>query len=112
NALAARICREALGLQTELQDKRAVSEALAILGMIECSQGNMERATRLFGSAQMLLEQLNTQIPASHRGYYEARIAAARGGLGDEAFASGWAVGQGMTMEQALADALQEDGEP
>jgi hypothetical protein len=38
-------------------------------------------------------------------------MSAARASLGDEAFATAWAEGQEMTLDQAVAYALEEDTE-
>jgi hypothetical protein len=38
-------------------------------------------------------------------------VTLARGALGDEAYARAWADGEAMTLEQAVADALEPNGD-
>jgi hypothetical protein len=42
------------------------------------------------------------------RGDYERDVALARAQLGEEAFVIAWATGQAMSLEQAIAYALEE----
>jgi non-specific serine/threonine protein kinase len=42
------------------------------------------------------------------RAVHDGTVAAARSGLGDDAFAAAWADGQGLSLEQAVAYALEE----
>jgi hypothetical protein len=44
----------------------------------------------------------------SQRAEYERQIAAARSRLGDSAFAAAWAEGQAMSLEEAVAYAVEE----
>ena len=46
------------------------------------------------------------------RAPFDDALASARAALGEQAFDAAWAAGQAMTMEQAIAAALGEDGSP
>jgi hypothetical protein len=46
------------------------------------------------------------------RDRWEDDLASARATLGEEAFAAAWAEGRAMTLDEAIADALGEDGSP
>jgi hypothetical protein len=43
------------------------------------------------------------------RGEYEKNVAAARAGLGEEAFLATWAEGRAITLEQSVSFALERD---
>lgn len=47
-------------------------------------------------------------IPPREVAVYEQTLAAARSGLGEDAFATAWAAGHAMTLEQAVGFALAE----
>ena len=53
-----------------------------------------------------LHHSLGIQQYADHRGEHEDAVAAVQAGLGDEAFRAAWGAGQGLTLEQAVAEAL------
>jgi hypothetical protein len=67
------------------------------------AQGQAERAGRLFGAAARLLP-----ATSSYREEVNGRIAAARAQPDAATFEVGWAAGQAMTEEQAVALALQD----
>jgi tetratricopeptide (TPR) repeat protein len=79
-------------------------EALAVLA---AAQNQFERSTRLFGVAEMLYPQLRFEMSAKERAQHDQAVAAARAALGEEAFAKFWSEGQGMTLEEAVAYALE-----
>jgi len=68
--------------------------------------GQLERAARLFGAADKLLEGTPAVLTVEDRTMYEQSLAAARSMLDEEMFASAWAEGRAMTLEQAIAYAL------
>jgi tetratricopeptide (TPR) repeat protein len=91
------------------QDMQRVDNGLGIVrglaGMAEvaAAQGQAERAGRLFGVADRLLHSAS-----NYRDDLNRRVAEARAHLDATAFTTGWTVGQTMTQEQAVTDALQE----
>jgi predicted ATPase len=100
--------REGLSLWRDLQRVEqgiSIVKVLAGLAEVAAAQGQAERAGRLFGAAESLL--LSNSL---YREDVSRRAAAARAHLDAAAFEAGWAAGQVMTEEQAIADALQ-DGE-
>ncbi len=66
-----------------------------------------ERAARLYGAAQALLDSIGAQLDPIDRLGYDQYVAAAREQLGEAAFAKAWAEGRAMTVEQAIAYALE-----
>ena len=79
-------------------------EAFAVLA---AAQNQMERAARLLGAAENLYASIHFEMSAKERAEHDQAIASARAALGDEAFAAAWAEGRMMTMEQAIAFALE-----
>jgi hypothetical protein len=75
----------------------------------------MGRAVRLFGAAAAQRATLDAaalsgilHVTPAHRDACERQVAAARAVLGDEAFATAWAVGAALPPEQVSAEALLE----
>ena len=95
----------------------AVQEAIHTSGVMNCldswaglalAQGQLARAARLFGAAAAAGEVVGA--PRLTSGRHAIRdIAATRAALGDRAYDAAWAEGHAMTVEQAVAYAL-EDG--
>jgi len=71
------------------------------------TSGQFERATRLFGAAEMLLAGDDDNLDPANRSVYDRSIAALRARLGDGAFAAAWVAGRALTLEQAIACALE-----
>jgi hypothetical protein len=47
-------------------------------------------------------------LPVASAEEFERTVSDARGALGEEAFAAAWAEGRAMSLEQAIAFALEE----
>jgi tetratricopeptide (TPR) repeat protein len=98
--------REGLSLWRDLQRMEqgiSIVKALAGLAEVAAAQGQAERAGQLFGAAVTLLPSAGI-----YREDMSRRITAARAKLNAATFEAGWAAGQAMTEEQAIADALQD----
>ena len=65
------------------------------------------RSLRLAGAAAALRAQLSQPLTPPERAALERRLAPARRALSAAEQAQAWAEGQGMTPEQAIADALE-----
>ncbi len=78
------------------------------LGVLAATQQEYRRAATIFG-AQIGIAAwtLNIMCPAE-RSEYEQALAAARAGLGEEAFTAAWGEGKAMTEEQLRQYAQQE----
>ena len=71
-------------------------------------QGQQVRAARLLGAVEALLEATNDHVDPADRAEYDRDVAAARAQLDEATFAAAWAEGRAMTMEQAMAYALED----
>jgi hypothetical protein len=76
------------------------------MAAIDVAERQPARAAHLFGAASALREALGAPLPPPDRPTYDCALESARGQLGKQAFATAWAEGQAMTLEQAIAFAL------
>jgi tetratricopeptide (TPR) repeat protein len=103
---AAAMYLEALAIADERGDRGHTIECLAgLAGLAEPS-----RAARLFGAAEALREVDRSQPVLARRREIERNLVAARAQLDPDAWDAAWAEGRAMTLEQAVAYALEETG--
>jgi predicted ATPase/DNA-binding SARP family transcriptional activator len=100
--------RESLAIRREFGDRYGMVEALEAFADLAVGEGRPERAVRLWGAAEALRKALGSPMPPGERDHYAEQVAQARTAVSDEAFAAAWAKGQAMTMEQAVAYALED----
>ena len=56
---------------------------------------------------------MGAPLPPAELAEHDRSVAAARAGLGEEAFAAAWAAGRAMSLEEVTTFALRDsDGEP
>jgi hypothetical protein len=67
------------------------------------AQGNQAWAAHLWGAAEVLREAIGAPLPSVERAHYHRAVAAARIQFGEQNFATAWAQGRIMTLEQVLA---------
>ena len=77
-------------------------------GMAEVAglEGQPERLVRLFGAVASLRIRFGGAPYSAEQAAYQRLLLAARGQLGEGAYAVAWAAGQALTPEQAIAEAL------
>jgi predicted ATPase/DNA-binding CsgD family transcriptional regulator len=104
---------EGITLAWELGAQLAMAAYLDGLASVLATQGALPWAARFWGAAQSLREASGLHlVPGLYTGFvHEQAIPTARSQLGEEAFATAWTEGRGMTPEQALA-AYIPMGEP
>jgi hypothetical protein len=71
------------------------------------TQAQPERAARLLGAVDALREMIGYRLAAAERTDYDRDVAAIRAQLDAATFAAAWAAGQALTLEQAIAEALE-----
>jgi non-specific serine/threonine protein kinase len=101
--------KESLVLSRQLRDRPAISHCLGVLGVVTIRRTLYERGVRLLGAAVATYDLHRNLLDSNERADLDAGLAAARAVLGEEAYAQAWAEGQAMTLEQAIAYALEED---
>jgi tetratricopeptide (TPR) repeat protein len=85
----------------------AVAYPLTALAAVASAQNQMKRAARLLSAAESLYIPLRFEMSARERAEHDEAIAASRAALGEEAFATAWEAGKKMTLDEAVAYALQ-----
>ena len=83
-------------------------ESLEGLASVMLAMELLDRATRLWGSAEALREKIDFPIPPNEQKQYTHYVEKARAALGNGSFTSSWAEGRLMTIEQAAAYALED----
>jgi predicted ATPase/DNA-binding SARP family transcriptional activator len=98
------LSQESLRLSRELDSKPGIAANLEQLAAVAGSRSQPERAARLFGAAQALREASGAALPPDE---YQRTLAAAQARLDEASWVAAWAEGQAMTLEQAIAYALE-----
>ena len=94
---------QGVGVARKAGDQRMLTSGLEGLAAAVAAQGNPVWAAHLWGAAETLRETIGAPLPPVERVPYQRAVAAARTRLGEQAFASAWAQGRTMSLEQALA---------
>jgi hypothetical protein len=103
---------EGLVLSQEIDNRWHATAALEGLAESAAGQGRHERATRLFGAVEALVEASGFAVHPFHgegrhlRATRERFLSAVRKRLGEAAFAAAWDAGRAKPFEQAVAEAL------
>jgi predicted ATPase/transcriptional regulator with XRE-family HTH domain len=100
--------RETLLLGRELGDRYLLVFALADLAKLEVARGRLARAVRLGGMVAGLQELLGIAMAPMEDQDREQVLARARADLGEAPFRRAWESGQGLSLDEAVADALEE----
>jgi predicted ATPase/class 3 adenylate cyclase/DNA-binding CsgD family transcriptional regulator len=95
--------KESLALMQEIKNRRGIASVLEGFATLTVAQQQVRLAARLLGAAEGLREAIGAPVPPDERADYEKTVAATRTRLGEKAFATAWAEGRTMTVEQALA---------
>ena len=113
HAEATTYLRESLAVYRELErceweTARALGDSAAVAG----ASGQGERAARLLGAAEAAREAYAVRLPPPLQAELERAVAATRALVDKRAFAAAWAAGRTMTLELAIAYALDHNPVP
>ena len=100
---------ESLTLARQAGEKEVIADALIGFAALAAAQEQAERAARLFGAVERLYETMNLILLPVIRAEYDRNVSAARAQMNEAAFATAWANGRAMTLDQAIAAALALD---
>jgi predicted ATPase/class 3 adenylate cyclase len=107
--------RETINAFRDVGQKGAVAHQLECFGFIALAQNQNkrsspaeERALQLFASANALRKQRGTPMTPDEQTYFEEQIKILRENMDEMQFDAAWSKGHAMTMEQAIALALEE----
>jgi predicted ATPase/DNA-binding CsgD family transcriptional regulator len=103
-----KLYEDALQGGRELGQKQAVAYGLMGLAGLLGERGQPERAVRLLGAAEAMLENIGFHIEPVDRPDHERDVATMRAQLDGAKFEAAWAGGQAMMLEEAVAYALDE----
>jgi predicted ATPase/class 3 adenylate cyclase len=106
---AADLYEESLVLAWDSGMKPIVLPTLEGYACVAGAQGEARRAVRLWGAAQTLHEAQGIPRDTDWLEEADARISAVRSGLGEQAWEEAWRKGRAMTLEEAVAYAMEEE---
>ena len=92
----------------ELGHRVSLAHEFECLAFIACTQSQLPRAVRLLGTAKSIRENLNAPMTATERVEYDQIVSILRAQMEQSDFATAWAEGRAMTLEQAIEFALKE----
>jgi tetratricopeptide (TPR) repeat protein len=96
---------ESLTFSGGLGEKYGAGICLAAMAGVWVARGQPVRAARLFGASQAL--RGTSAAPIGAVAYYTSDVANVRAQLDEATFAAAWAEGEVLTLEQAIAYALE-----
>ncbi len=103
---AAAYFAESLALRREQAHRPGMAASLAGLARVAATAGAPERAARLLAAADVLREAGGVTVAPDERLADERRRATVCAVLGQTAFATAWAAGRALPVEQVVAEAL------
>ena len=105
---ARRLCSEGLRRAQALGVVWSTADSLEQLARLDAVEGRPERAARLFAAADAIRQSIGFRRSPSDRLDHESAVTAVRSCLDGKAYTTVWAEGRAMTLEQAVAYALEE----
>lgn len=108
-APAGELFEESLLLCQKLGEHEGSALCLVGIAGILASKQRPEQAVRLISAARAVFDALDAKLNPSNQGEYEHNLATARTQLNQTAFQVAWAEGYAMSLEQAIAYALDDD---
>jgi predicted ATPase/DNA-binding CsgD family transcriptional regulator len=105
---AIQLFRKALSKSHQLgHDKRLIVSAVLLLADAIAASGELEGAARLFGAADALFKPAGVGLSPNDQPDHDRVLAVVRDQLDDKTFQACWNEGQALTLEQAVAHALE-----
>jgi non-specific serine/threonine protein kinase len=101
-----------LSLYRGLTDRVLVLETLEGLAAVAAAKEQPRRAALIFGAVEAMREALGAPRPPSDRAEYDWIVEVVRAALVEGTFAAAWEQGRAMTLEQAIAYALEDPSTP
>jgi tetratricopeptide (TPR) repeat protein len=98
---------ESMALLRDLKDRQAIGICLLGLAELEYEHGKPERAARLLGASEGLLDEVGAALEPTERAEYEHSAETVRTLLGDATYQEVWRAGHAMTMDQAISEACR-----
>jgi predicted ATPase/DNA-binding SARP family transcriptional activator len=106
-AHAAELFAAALGGARELGYREMIAYSLKGIGEVLAAQGDAGASARLLGVSDELFDELAAHVETIERQTYERTVEQLKATLGDEAFASAYAEGRALPLEDAVSMAAR-----
>ncbi len=100
--------RQGLQIARTMNNRLDMAKDLALLAGALGALGQPESAARLLGTSERVMERLGAFHQPGDKREIDDIIAAVRAQLDDATFQATWTQGRGLTLEQAVAQALDE----
>jgi predicted ATPase/DNA-binding CsgD family transcriptional regulator len=97
---------EGLTLSRDLGTKLGVLNSFVALSTVAVTDAKFDSAARLLGAADAIRAAIGSPIQPVERPEIEAKSAAVRAALGDEAYAAAWKAGRALSSDDAIAEGL------
>jgi tetratricopeptide (TPR) repeat protein len=98
---------EFLAIYRGLGGRHGAAYSLEGLAAVLLAQAEAYKAVRLWGAADALRESIGAPLPPDERERCERQMALARSALGEDARSAAWSEGRAMSLDQAIAYALE-----
>lgn len=85
-----------------MKEKWGVAECLEGLSRVAAATGALTEGAQLLGAADRVRQVYGFPLPPDERPLLDRQLATLRSALGETVFQSGWAAGQGWTIDEAL----------
>ncbi len=105
---AAEMLGEAFAILEYLGDKRLIAEGLEGIGFMSAARERWASAARMLGTAEGIRISIGSPIPPASCAHYDRWISALKAGIEESSFKATWAEGRALSIEQAIAAALEE----
>ena len=106
-ARAYALLAEGLKLARDRNDKRVTAECVQGLAALNAIEGRAREATRLFASAELLLETTGAALSPAEEAIRDQFLTPLQTGLGEPSFATEWEAGRSLSPEEVVALALE-----
>jgi predicted ATPase/DNA-binding CsgD family transcriptional regulator len=106
-ARARELYLESLVLCWNLIDMWGLGLSLEKVARSAAAYGQLLQSARLFAAAQTLLQAIGYALEPLERPGHKQYLSLVRNGLDPDSFTAAWAEGQALTLEQAVAEALE-----
>ena len=103
--------KESVAVRKEIGDKGGLVWCLEKLGQVTFQKENPEKAVKIFSAAESIRAALGSVMDPFDLPEYDRNIASLRNQLGEEKFNTAWNQGRTLTLEKAIALALEEPHE-
>jgi predicted ATPase len=110
-ALAQSLYRESMLIFQELGYKRGIARLLECFAISAGAQSKPERSLRLAGAAAALRQAVGAPLPPGEQAEVEKSLESTREALAQTAASAAWLEGWGLSVEQAVEDALTSNAE-